>query len=86
MQFLIIKTDCYLFACLQNGLAQMERKRSNSWDRRGAVKNLEQFQEHAKKERRGIWRLRGTDVPGKSAEDGEQCDTIDEDASSSSAS
>jgi hypothetical protein len=25
-------------------------------------------------------------VPGKSAEDGEQCDTIDEDASSSSAS
>ncbi|XP_025825296.1 ribonuclease TUDOR 1-like [Panicum hallii] len=52
-------------AMLENGLAQMERKRSNSWDRRGAVKNLEQFQEHAKKERRGIWRLRGTDVPAR---------------------
>ncbi|RLM64504.1 hypothetical protein C2845_PM16G06490 [Panicum miliaceum] len=64
---------------ITNGLAQMERKRSpNSWERRGAVKNLEQFQENVKKERRGIWRLRGTDVPGKSAEDGEACDTIDE--------
>ncbi|RLM74820.1 hypothetical protein C2845_PM15G07090 [Panicum miliaceum] len=66
-------------AKLENGLAQMERKRPNSWDRRGAVKNLEQFQEHAKKERRGIWCLRGTDVPDKSAEDGEARDANDED-------
>ena len=73
MQFLT-ETDCYMLACLQHGLAEIERQRSNSWEKRGAVKILEKFQVHAKKERRGIWRLQGTDVPDESARDGEACD------------
>ena len=67
-----------MLACLQNGLAEIER-RSNSWDRRGAVKILEKFQAHAKKERRGICCVRGTDVPDESARDGEACDANDDD-------
>ena len=77
MQFLT-ETDCYMLACLQHGLAEIERQRSNSWEKRGAVKNLEKFQVNAKKERRGIWRLQGTDVPDESARDGEACDANDD--------
>ncbi|GJN03066.1 hypothetical protein PR202_ga20469 [Eleusine coracana subsp. coracana] len=55
-------------AMLESGLAQILRKKSDSWERRNASKNLEKFQEHARKGRRGIWRVH--DVPEKSTEDG----------------
>ncbi|XP_062185948.1 ribonuclease TUDOR 2-like [Phragmites australis] len=45
-------------AMLERGFAQIERKRWDSWERRAAVKNLEEFQEHARKKHRGVWRLR----------------------------
>ncbi|GJN03065.1 hypothetical protein PR202_ga20468 [Eleusine coracana subsp. coracana] len=50
-------------AMLESGLAQILRKKSDSWERRNASKNLEKFQEHARKGRRGIWRVH--DVPEK---------------------
>ncbi|OEL27644.1 hypothetical protein BAE44_0011335 [Dichanthelium oligosanthes] len=63
---------------LENGLAQIERTRLNSWDRRAALKKLEEFQEYAKKEHRGIWRLQGEGVPDKSAKDGKASDINDD--------
>lgn len=42
------------------------------------MKNLEEFQEHAKKEHRGIWRLEGVGVPDKSAKDSNACDINDD--------
>ncbi|KAL6650681.1 hypothetical protein ACP70R_009606 [Stipagrostis hirtigluma subsp. patula] len=55
-------------AMLERGLAQIERKRGDTWERRAAVKKLEEFQELARKENRGVWRRR--DVPEKLAKDG----------------
>ncbi|CAN6270347.1 unnamed protein product [Urochloa humidicola] len=65
-------------AMLENGLAEIERNRLVSWGSRAAVKSLEEFQEHAKKEHRGIWRLRDVGVADKSAEDGNARDTNDD--------
>ncbi|CAL5017202.1 unnamed protein product [Urochloa decumbens] len=56
-------------AMLENGFAEIERNRLVSWGNRAAIKNLEKFQEHAKKEHRGIWRVRNVGVPDKSAND-----------------
>ncbi|RCV33035.1 hypothetical protein SETIT_7G050500v2 [Setaria italica] len=65
-------------AMLENGLAQIETHRLISREHRAAVKNLEEFQEHAKKEHRGIWRLEGVGVPDKSAKDSNACDINDD--------
>jgi len=59
-------------------LAQLDRKRWNSsWERRATMKNLEEFQEHAKKKHRGIWQLQAAlGAPVKSVE-GKELDIND---------